>query len=391
MEIAFIIQALQSGGAEKQLLLLARCLCERGWKATIFTLSDRAAHPRIKLLIGEAEKAGVKLPRASHSKLGAPMQVAAALRKLASAGTCVFWSWGSRADLIAKLVAMVSPQAVLICSLRDADRERIRRFRVIERFSNGRVAKYVSNSWLNCELLSEFVPAVLPRSRVLYNALSEDELCQSSAALPYQVQSLKVLLLGNFRPHKKGYDLVVELAIRHKALRLPISLEIAGREDEPNWLNSRIRAHGLAGYLDYRGEVSDPYEFLRTGDVFLMMSRVEGTPNALLEAMNLGLPCISSKIGDVARFMTDGVHGRIIEIGDIDGVLSILRGFLADWPAARAMGEAGQKLCRNLFTPARLAQTAELILAELGVKAGDPGAKLESSQTSKLSGANAGG
>ena len=46
--------------------------------------------------------------------------------------------------------------------------------------------------------------------------------------------------------------------------------------------------------MDWLGHVADPFPLLRGADFFVMTSRFEGTPNALLEAMACGLPAVVS-------------------------------------------------------------------------------------------------
>jgi glycosyltransferase involved in cell wall biosynthesis len=213
-------------------------------------------------------------------------------------------------------------------------------------------------------MLNDLVPGVLPRCRVLHNALSPAELAEAPVDLPARSERLRVLMLGNILPFKKGYDTVIELGKAIRQQHLPIEIEIGGRQDGKHWLENRISGEGLESTIRYSGPVPEPYPFLRTGNVFLLMSRFEGTPNALLEAMNVGLPSISTKVGDVTRWSEDGIHIRHIEIDDVNGALQALLELLHNWPQARLMGAAGQKLCRHLFNPERLSHELGLLLRD---------------------------
>jgi glycosyltransferase involved in cell wall biosynthesis len=62
-------------------------------------------------------------------------------------------------------------------------------------------------------------------------------------------------------------------------------------EDELKALATTL---GVEDSVDWLGHVADPFPLLRGADFFVMTSRFEGTPNALLEAMACGLPAVVS-------------------------------------------------------------------------------------------------
>jgi len=362
--VIFAIQALHSGGAEKQLLLIARYLAEAGFSCAIVTLGSTPRHPRIQKLVNDALAAGVELHEPNRSG-SLTIQILKLAKTVRASGRSILWSWGTRADVVCKIFARLYPKVMLVCSLRSADSERIRKLRHVENLFAALVCRYVSNSWANCEQLNEVVPNVLPRCRVIYNCLAPEELSQPALQLPITPNPLRIVMLGNIRPIIKGYDYVIELAevIRREAL--PILITIAGREIESDWLQTRIRDRRIGTVLEYHGEAPDPYAFLRTGHLFLLMSRIEGTPNALLEAMNLGMPCISTKVGDIARFTTDKVNIRQVEIGDVRAVIEVLKDFLCDWSLGIRIGSAARALCAKEFTAPRMAENVRSLINEL--------------------------
>ena len=74
---------------------------------------------------------------------------------------------------------------------------------------------------------------------------------------------------------------------------------------------------------------------LRSADIFVLPSYLEGQPIAIIEAMASGLPVVGSSIGAVPDLIRDGIDGRIVEPGDVDGLANALGGLLVD-PALRA-------------------------------------------------------
>ena len=63
---------------------------------------------------------------------------------------------------------------------------------------------------------------------------------------------------------------------------------------------------GIAHRIEFRGELSTGpsiFEFLDSIDLFVMPSRAEGLPRALVEAMSRGCPCIASSVGGIPELL----------------------------------------------------------------------------------------
>jgi glycosyltransferase involved in cell wall biosynthesis len=66
---------------------------------------------------------------------------------------------------------------------------------------------------------------------------------------------------------------------------------------------------GIADRVEFRGELSSGpsiFEFLDSIDLFIMPSRAEGLPRALVEAMSRGCPCIASAVGGIPELLETG-------------------------------------------------------------------------------------
>jgi len=336
-----------------------------GLPCRILTLAGCQPHARIEQLVSAAQEAGVVVERPRDLSCGMGLQVWSAWARLARVREGIIWTWGLRADLVGKLAAVLHSRVRLVCALRSADRGRIVRDRRLMRFLSGRVDAYVANSHYNCELLQLAVPNTQPRCHVIYNALTEHELAEPTIELPDTVDRLRAVMLGNIRMRVKGYDTVLRAARLLAEKSAPVEFHVSGRGDEAQSFLAERKRLGLESVLQYHGETDRPVDFLRRGHLFLLASRVEGMPNALLEAMNLGLPCISTRVGDVGRFAEDKVHLRVVEVGGVEEIVTAIEAVRSDWFAARQMGAAGRRLCQDEFSPDRMIQRAKAVLAEL--------------------------
>lgn len=362
--IVLVANSLQSGGAEKQLLWIAETLVELGWRVTLFELTKAQDEARLTPLIQRAATKGVEFHRAQAGSgyCGAGMRLQ---RLIGRRRTVYVWTWGLRSDLALYVLAVmgVSPRR-WISSLRNANREAIVSARWLYRLIRRHVFLFVGNTHANAEMLDEVCPGVLSDCRYLPNVLEELE--RVPVDLPPVLPSvLRVAMLGNIDISRKGYDTAILVAEEFKRLRLPVCLVIAGRPDEADWLLGEIRQRELGGQVEYVGEVTKPIDFLRSAQGYLLLSRYEGMPNALLEALALGLPAVATKVGDLGRLGGESPPFALIDINAPAQAVAEIQKWLLDWPSAVRLGRSGRSWCEDQFSrrqcQARLREIADEI------------------------------
>ena len=78
-------------------------------------------------------------------------------------------------------------------------------------------------------------------------------------------------------------------------------------------------------------------------------SDFEGSPLSMMEFMEAARPIVATRVGGVPDLIDDGVHGRLVRAGDVEGLREALRELLRDREAARRMGERAQERRRREF------------------------------------------
>lgn len=96
-------------------------------------------------------------------------------------------------------------------------------------------------------------------------------------------------------------------------------LEIYGDGNLKNFLSDYIKEKGLENRVFLKGTYSNIHEKIVDASLFVLCSNYEGLPNALIEAMTLGIPCISTdcKPGGAREIINDGVNGYIVERNNV--------------------------------------------------------------------------
>jgi len=105
---------------------------------------------------------------------------------------------------------------------------------------------------------------------------------------------------------EKGFDLLLQ-ALGAVRLRFPsIELAVAGAGEEEDRLRTQAKRLGLEDTVHFLGAVADPAALFPGIDLFVLASRHEGLPNALLEAAAAGLPLLSTPAsGGIVELLQD--------------------------------------------------------------------------------------
>ena len=119
------------------------------------------------------------------------------------------------------------------------------------------------------------------------------------AALGIGEEVVAFIFVGRLAPVKNVPGLVdAFLALQSKS-DVPSRLLIVGDGEDANAVRASIERHPFGHRVTLCGEQTDVRSFLAAADLFVLNSRSEGTPRALLEAMAVGLPAICPAVGDI--------------------------------------------------------------------------------------------
>ena len=117
-------------------------------------------------------------------------------------------------------------------------------------------------------------------------------------------------------------------------------------------INLRDRL-GLEKQVTLLGQRDDVKELLEVADIFVFPSMHEGCPNALIEAMAMGKPCVASRIGPIEEVMEDGVSGVLVPTQSPEILAqAVVRLSSCRMEEALEMGQRARTEARQRFTAA---------------------------------------
>lgn len=128
----------------------------------------------------------------------------------------------------------------------------------------------------------------------------------------------------------KGFDLLIK-AFSDIHRNFPdYYIEIYGEGNERGKLEVLIKENGLEDKIILKGVSTQIESVLQEAQVFVFPSRFEGFPNALTEALAMGLPCLASDTIGCSDLIKSGENGLLFKSGDVDSLKEGLRVLLAD-------------------------------------------------------------
>lgn len=147
---------------------------------------------------------------------------------------------------------------------------------------------------------------------------------QGNSILPRDSRDDRPQLVAMGRlTRQKGFDLLLSaLALLPRPRPLLTILGAGSLESE---LKAQARRLGLEKDARFTGFVDAPYATLAAADLFVLSSRYEGFPNALLEAMALGTPAVAFACpGGVEEIIRPGINGWLAPAEDVQALAALL-------------------------------------------------------------------
>ena len=237
----------------------------------------------------------------------------------------------------------VAPRA--ICCDHNHFDARSKPWRVLRRWLYRRVAAVVSLSRADAPRFA----AINPRTEVIYNAASLRAEVPAAPAAPL------VLAVGR-HVAQKGLDLLLSAWVRVQAQMPAARLRILGDGPLTAALQAQAQALGVSGSVQWLAPTAQVQVQYREAAVFVLPSRYEGMPLALLEAQALGVPAVAFDCptgpAEIIRFDT----GIVVPAGDTQDLHDALLRLLADAPLRERMGQAAIARSQALFSPAQHVQ-----------------------------------
>ena len=187
---------------------------------------------------------------------------------------------------------------------------------------------------------------------VIYNGVAMNEFPARSPGRNASAR-LRLLYVGRISDLDKGVLLLPEMLRRVVDRGGDVELWVAGDGPDRSKLETAFRTCGVQERVRMLGSV--PYAQVKKlyyeVDGFILPSRFEGCPNALMEAMAAGCACVASRIKDsVSRIVEDGASGLLFQVGSVDDAASAVLRLTREPGLVPRLAEGGRRRIAEGFT-----------------------------------------
>ncbi len=326
MKISFFIGHMGQGGAERVISLLANDYARRGWDTQIAMLLKDDVEQKL-----DANVQLVNLNGPSDSYMKNAFFWLKAIRGYLKREKpdCVVSFIGRINALV--LTAAFGAGVPIIVSERNDPRHDGRGKGMLQ-FCN---AIYHTAKTVVFQTKTEeecFDAAVCRRGVIIPNPVSIEGVTRKEGS------GFTVVTAGRLAVQKNHKMLMDAMALLRRELP-EARCVIYGEGELRQELDAYLEQTQLSPTVSLPGHALDIHEKIASASVFVLTSEYEGLPNALIEAMMLGIPCITTDYPGSSEVMEDGVTGLIIPRGDAAALARTLCRLAQDPELARTLSE----------------------------------------------------
>lgn len=314
MKVIFLAGSLNQGGAEFQILTLAKLFKEKGHEVEVFALTD---YDFYKPFI-QANSIKYTCLKNSQSKI---KRILLTAKKLKS----------SKPDLVISYLKVVS-QVAIVAKLISRSKAKfiigertslIRPWHDYYYFNLLLFADYVTvNSITKLTYLERKFPLLRNRLGFIPNVIDVDNFSPNALG-KNETDFTKIAFVGRISP-EKNIIAMVQAIISLKESGYKIILEMYGDNKNKDYykkISDLINKSSAEKYISFKGPREDVKEVYRNADLICLVSFFEGFSNVLAEALACGVPILASNIKENQYLVENGVNGFLVNPYDLDDLV----------------------------------------------------------------------
>lgn len=360
--LLFYINSIHEGGAQRVMLQLAGRFAAAGWRPVLVTsFVDRWEYPvppGVERLSLEGEQIVQSALRRNLSRIRALRALIVKYRPAA------LISFMGEPNFRALLAARGLPVKTVVSVRNDPERE-----------YSGRLMRMVGRRLLpladGCVFQTEQARAWFPEALQKKSAVIMNQVSEAFYDRPAAEERNEIAAVGRLSAQKNHALLIRAFS------RLPDAgelLVIYGEGELRSELEALIERLGLSGRVLLPGQCDDIPAALGGAKFFVLSSDYEGMPNALLEAMALGLPCIATDCpcGGPASVIRNGENGLLVPVGDEQALSEAMAALLSDGELRRCLARNAKQAAEGFRPDAVFRQWEAYVVSILDEKGAAP-------------------
>jgi glycosyltransferase involved in cell wall biosynthesis len=303
MHIAYLIPTIDRiGGAERQLIQLARGMARRHWRVTVIALSGKGGHAAEELSANNVSFLSLEMRKGLADLRGWRR-----LRRwITSAQPEILHSHLPHASLMARCIRLAAPVRVVVDTIHSPATGPIARqisYRLTSQLPNivTAVSRAAASPWIDRGIVDRSKLTIIPNGVDADYWKCNQELRIRSRSQSSPNTEFRWLAVGRLDPVKDHTTLLRAFALLPQTARLAI----AGSGRLELTLRRLAMDLGLANRVLFLGFQSDVRQWMQQSNAFVLSSRWEGLPVSLMEASACELPSVFTETAGSRELLPD--------------------------------------------------------------------------------------
>lgn len=334
MKIIFVISAMNGGGAERVLATLANRYVDQGDEVTILMVAgDESAYPL------DQRVHSLSIGQPSHGNPFVQIKRLLAMRNyFKQHRDSVIVSFGTEINLFTILSSLGLKNKVIVSERNDPNQCSYKKVR-------DAVYGLCRNFVFQTEDARRCFSSKIQRNSVVIpnpirNQLPEVLQEKQADGMTGRGREKKIAAVGRLEP-QKNHRLLLQAFAGFLRKFPEWELHIFGQGSLECELRQQAEGFGIERKVVFEGFQSDVLERIRSYGMYVLPSDYEGISNSLMEAMAMGLPCISTDcpIGGSTLCIQDGKNGLLVPVGDAVALKKAMERIAGDKHLAEELGK----------------------------------------------------
>ncbi len=301
-KIIIVLGSMGRGGAERVISIISDHFANQGWKVWILLLLSNRVDYQLNKNVQVVDLTG-----STNSRLRRlPAWIVGIRKEVVQIKPNAILSFVARINIIV-LIACAGLKTRIIVSERN-DPYSDGRSKGVVFLTKNLYPKATAVVFQTKRAESFFCDCHLANSHVIANPITVNCLAQ-------QPVEGKIVTVGRLTAQKNQIMLIDAFSKLCNEFS-DLNLYIYGEGHMLKDLENRVAQLNIADRVFFEGNVSNVHECICDGEIFVLSSDFEGLSNALLEAMMMGLPCISTNCAGSDEYIRNGENGLLVPVGD---------------------------------------------------------------------------
>lgn len=331
----FFIGTLCDGGAERVVSILSGKMAEKGMLVEIVTYYDKnifyEIYPKVKIT-------SVERVTGTKNKFKNIIWI----RKYFKKNAKIVISFLAPFNMLAIISTLGTGVPIIVADRNDPTKvptnKTVRKIRdILYMFADGIVLQTKKNK-------EYFGKIVQRKSTVIYNPVN---MKGSAGSALHTEKEKKIVSVGRLIPQKNQKILIKAFANVVKEFP-DYQLVIYGEGSDRQILEELVKELEIQKNVLMPGSINALHEKMKSAELFVLSSDYEGMPNALIEAMCLGLPVVSTKVSGATDLIQDGKNGFLVDCGNTEQLTEAMLEMLGHPQKMKAYAIENAKLVKRL-------------------------------------------